>query len=115
MRAIRALVRPIPSLPQRSFSSVGPSSAPAVFPREGSGINYALNWQLCEVGVIPQHHVARNAKPSKPIISVDAASAAGKLYQVSSVNKGQTVSPFGDLLASIGGLLPVLSLLPVAM
>ncbi len=106
MRALRVLVRPVPSLPHRSLSSVGASSAPFVFPREGSGVNYALNWQLCDVSVIPQHHVTRNAKLSKPIAAIDAASAAGKLYQVSTINKGQTVTPFGDLLAAIGGSMP---------
>jgi hypothetical protein len=79
-----------------------------VFPREGAGVNYALNWQLCEASVIPQHHVARNSKPAKPITSVQAASTAGKLYQVSNVIKGQTVTPFGDLLATISGFcLPI--------
>jgi hypothetical protein len=106
MRALRALARPVPSLSSRSLSSAGASPSPVVFPREGAGVNYALNWQLCDVSVIPQHHVARNVKPSKPIATIDAASAAGKLYQVSSINKGQTVTPFGDLLAAIGGSLP---------
>ena len=107
MRALRALARPVPSLPLRSLSSAAPASSPsAVFPREGAGVNYALNWQLCDVSVVPQLAVARNAKPSKPAASVDAASAAGKLYQVSTVNKGQTVTPFGDLLVAVGGASP---------
>jgi hypothetical protein len=107
MRALRALARPVPSLPLRSLSSAAPASSPsAVFPREGAGVNYALNWQLCDVSVVPHHAVARNAKPSKAAASVDAASAAGKLYQVSTVNKGQTVTPFGDLLVAVGGASP---------
>ncbi len=107
MRTLRALCRPIASFCHRSSSSLAtpyePISAPVTFPRPGADINYALNWQLCEVGVTPLQHVSRNAKAPKPVTSVDAASAAGKLYQVSTVVKGQTVTPFGDLLASIGG------------
>ena len=106
MRALRALRRTASSLPHRSLSSVPHISSSVTFPRQGADVNHALNWQLCEVSVIPQQRVARNVKASKPITAVDAASAVGKLYQVSSVSKGQTITPFGDLLASIGGSHP---------
>jgi len=64
-----------------------------VFPREGPGVNYALNWALCAKGVAPKGEAYRNLRESelkKLNAAIPAPSKATSVYARGSYSAGAT-------------------------
>jgi ATP-dependent phosphoenolpyruvate carboxykinase len=72
----------------------------SLFPRETEGNVYAVNWSLCEDGVVPVGDAFRNARVSMLTKKMGVKVAAGKLEAKNPAYSGKyTVQESGDSIS----------------
>nr|PNR37393.1 hypothetical protein PHYPA_020502 [Physcomitrium patens] len=78
---------------EKSAESATGQNQQIIFPREGPGVNYALNWALCAKGIAPKGEAYRNLRGSelkKLNASIPKPSSTTKVYARGSYTAGAT-------------------------